>query len=130
MRAIMMGTIVAGFGIGILAAGTAQAADTANGKKIFARCQACHVVTGDQNKIGPHLSGVMNRKAGSVADFKYSPAMMEAGNKGTSWSDENLDKYLTDPKAFIPGNKMVFTGLKKPEERAYVIAYLHEATGQ
>ena len=99
--------------------------DPTKGEAVFKRCQACHVVDKEQNRVGPHLVGLIGRKAGSVEGFKYSDAMK---NSGITWNEAELDKYLENPKADIPGNRMAFPGLKKPEERADVIAYLKEAT--
>ncbi|HLO79300.1 MAG TPA: cytochrome c family protein [Magnetospirillum sp.] len=95
--------------------------DPAAGEKVFNQCKACHTVQAGQNRVGPSLHGVVGRKAASVEGFAYSPVMKESG---LTWTPENLDKYLTDPKALLPGNKMAFPGLKKPEDRANVIAYL------
>ncbi len=91
-----------------------------DGEKLFKRCKACHTVTG-VNKIGPHLNGVVGRKAGTVEGYKYSPAMKEIG---IVWDFENLDKYLENPRKFLPKGKMVFAGLKKPEQRKAVIDYI------
>lgn len=110
-----------------LLSGTAAAqvaeGNAAEGEKVFNQCKACHSVQAGQNRVGPSLAGVVGRKAGSVEGFNYSPAMK---NSGMTWTTENLDKYLTDPKAAVPGNKMAFAGLKKPEDRANVIAYLSQ----
>jgi cytochrome c2 len=100
---------------------TQTSGDPAAGEKVFNQCKACHTVQAGQNRVGPSLAGVVGRKAGSVEGFQYSPAMKGAN---LTWTPENLDKYLTDPKALVPGNKMAFPGLKKPEDRANVIAYL------
>jgi cytochrome c len=110
----------------ILAAATAaQAQDAAEGEKVFKKCMACHAVgEGAANKVGPVLNGVVGRTAGTADGFNYSQAMKDAGAGGIAWTDENLDKYLENPKGFIKGNKMAFPGLKKPEERANVIAFL------
>lgn len=107
--------------------GTAMAqADVANGENVFKKCKICHQVgESAKNQVGPMLNGVAGRKAGSLEGFSYSPAMKEAGEKGTTWTDENLAKYLENPKDFIPKNKMAFVGLKTEKERADVIAYLH-----
>ncbi|MCB2052805.1 MAG: cytochrome c family protein [Geminicoccaceae bacterium] len=104
----------------------AQEGDAEAGKKVFRKCQACHVVDKEQNRVGPHLVGIMGRQAGHVEDFKYSDAM---ANSGITWNEETLAAYLADPKGYIEGNKMAFAGLKKPEEIADVIAYLKESTG-
>lgn len=100
-----------------LAAGNAD-----NGAKVFKKCAACHAVDAAAgNKIGPNLHDVVGRKVASAAGFGYSPAMTGHGGE---WTDSNLDKYLTNPKAAIPGNKMAFAGLKKQADRADVILYL------
>jgi cytochrome c len=100
--------------------------DPVNGKKIFARCTACHSVDVNVNKIGPSLHGIIGRPSGSIADFKYSPAMKSIG---LTWNADTLDKYLTKPKDVVPGTKMIFPGLPKPTDRADLISYLQEAAG-
>jgi len=102
--------------------------DAAAGKKVFNKCKACHFADKKKNKVGPYLVGVFGRKAASVEGFRYSKAMQAKGAEGLVWNEENLDKYLAAPKKFIPGNKMAFAGLKKPEDRANVIAYLKTLT--
>lgn len=98
--------------------------DPAKGEKVFGRCKTCHEVAKQQNKIGPHLVGVVGRKAGAVEGFKYSDPMKSSG---ITWDEATLGQYLKDPKGFIPGNKMAFVGLKKDDEVADVIAYLKQA---
>jgi len=98
--------------------------DVANGKKVFFKCMACHENEKGINKVGPTLKGVVGRKAASVADFKYSEAMLAKGAEGVVWDEATLAAYLPDPKAFVPKTKMAFPGLKKPEEIADIIAYL------
>jgi cytochrome c len=107
--------------------GPAWAQDADAGKRIFVRCQACHNVDKPQNKIGPTLLGVMDRKAGAVEGFKYSDAMK---NADIVWNAETIDKYLADPKGYIPGNRMAFPGLKQEEDRKNVIAYVEQASKQ
>lgn len=107
----------------------AQQGDPAEGEKIFKRCSACHVVNAKQNRVGPYLQGVVGRTAGSAEGFKYSDGMKKAGEGGLVWTEDNLDKYLENPKGLVAGNKMAFAGLKKPEERANVIAYLKQQSG-
>ena len=92
------------------------------GQKIFKRvCFTCHTADAGKNKIGPSLFGVVGRKAGSVPGFASSNAMKESG---VTWDDQALDKYLTEPKTFIPGNRMPYAEVKKEDERKDVIAYL------
>ncbi|HSK40067.1 MAG TPA: cytochrome c family protein [Arenibaculum sp.] len=99
----------------------ARAQDAEAGKRVFNSCRACHSVEPGQNKIGPSLAGVVGRPAGEVEGFNYSDAMKSAD---VVWDEENLGKYLTDPKGFIPGNKMIFVGIKDEEALANLIAYL------
>lgn len=108
-----------------LAAGTAEAGgDAAAGEKVFKKCKACHDMEAGKNKVGPSLAGIVGRQAGTVEGFKYSDVM---ANSGIVWNEESLDQYLADPKGFMPGNKMSFSGLKKDDDRANVIAYLNAA---
>jgi len=100
--------------------------DAAAGEKVFKKCKACHVVDQEKNRLGPHLVGVVGRPSGSVDGYKYSKAMQGAG---LTWDEANLDQYLTDPKGFVPKNKMAFPGLKKDADRANVIAYLKSVAG-
>ena len=95
---------------------------------MFAKCKACHVIDAPTNRVGPSLHGVIGRTAGTVEGFKYSESMIQHGKDGLVWSNETIDQYLADPKGFIPKNKMAFPGLKKPEDRANVIAYIDQAS--
>lgn len=88
----------------------------------FTVCKTCHKVDAGANGIGPSLFGVVGTKAGTVAAaFKYSPAMT---GWGKVWDDASLAAYLSDPKGSIPGNKMVFAGVKSPDDIAAIITYL------
>jgi len=94
------------------------------GEAVFKKnCAICHTLEAGKNKIGPSLAGVVGRKAGSVPGFAYSAANT---NSGDIWDEKTLDTYLTDPKSFMPGTKMVFAGLKNPEDRKTLIEYLKE----
>lgn len=111
------------------------AGDPVDGKRVFKKCKACHNVEKNKHTVGPTLVGVIGRTAGTSKDqksklFRYSKAMKQAGAGGIVWNAENLDKYLTKPKAFIPKNKMTFRGLKKPTDRKNVIAYLESLAKQ
>jgi cytochrome c len=127
----MVRSLILALGLTAATAGGAlaqqAAGDPARGQKVFVRCQACHAVNQPQNRVGPTLQGLFGRKAGAVEGFKYSDANK---NSGVVWDEATLDQYLTDPKAYMPGNKMAFPGLKKPEERADVIAYLKQASAK
>ena len=103
------------------ATSTAMAADVEAGKVAFKKCALCHTTEPGKNKIGPSLFGVVGRKAGSLDNFSYSEAMK---NFDHTWDAETLDTYLADPRAMVPGTKMIFPGIKDKTEREDVIAYL------
>jgi len=109
--------------VGGLTASAARADDPAEGKKVFNRvCNACHTdQAGGPKKLGPSLFGVVGRKAGTMEGFRYSEANK---NSGLTWTPEELDKYLKDPKAVVPGTTMAFAGVKKDDDRKQLIAYL------
>lgn len=98
-------------------------ADPAAGEKDFGKCKACHKLDGS-NAVGPHLDGVVGRAVASVPDFSYSDAMHEHVQDAPDWTPEALQEFLADPKGVVKGTKMSFAGLKKPEDRADLIAYL------
>jgi cytochrome c len=98
-----------------------------NGARLFAQCAACHSLKpGVRSGVGPNLTGMFGKKAGTVAaDFKYSPAMSASTIR---WNDKTLDNFLTDPKKAVPGTKMIFRGIAKPADRAALIAHLKTNT--
>lgn len=98
--------------------------DAVAGKTVFKKCMACHSADKEQNRVGPHQVGIVGRKAGAVEGFKYSDAMIAKGAEGLIWDEANLSAYMKDPKGFVPGNKMAFSGLKDDKQIADVIAYL------
>jgi cytochrome c len=108
--------------LAMLAAASARAADLQAGWKIFARCRICHTITaGAPSTVGPNLHGLFGRRAGSVADYDYSPAMQRSE---VVWNDKTLAEFLHDPKAFIPGDKMGFPGIDNADEIENLLAYL------
>lgn len=105
------------------ATGSASAADADRGKTVFERCAVCHAVKADDPRRlpGPSLAGVIGRPAAQLPDFRYSPALKRSG---LTWSDETLDRFLTDPQALVRGTRMPFAGLGDEADRDDVIAYL------
>lgn len=122
--AIALSLLLASAG-GAFAQGDAAAGDAAAGETVFKKCAACHAVgEGAKNKVGPHLNDVLGRTAGTLEGFKYSPAMIKAGEEGLVWTPETLAEFLAKPKDFVKGTKMAFGGLPNPDDAANVIAYL------
>jgi cytochrome c len=100
---------------------TSVAGDAAQGKLVFEkRCVGCHTV--EQNREGPRLAGVYGRPAASTPQFSYSQALRKAH---ITWNDDSLNRWLTDPDIFVPGNNMEFA-VRKPDERRNLIAYLKQ----
>jgi cytochrome c len=99
--------------------------DAVRGEARFKECAACHKLDAATNEVGPSLHGIFSRKAGELGDFRYSPAMKRSG---VTWTAETLDKYIADPQAFIPANRMPYAGISNASDRADLIAYLQKAT--
>ena len=95
------------------------------GKAVFKKCKACHQIGEEaESRTGPQLNSVFGRKAAGLDDFRYSRSLVRAGNSGLEWHFESLSAYIENPRAFVPGTRMGFHGLKDPDDRADVIAYL------
>jgi cytochrome c len=102
----------------------ALAQDAAAGEKVFVKCRPCHQTgEGARNLIGPVLNGLLGRKAGTIEGYVYSEANK---NSGILWDEATLAEYLKNPRAKIPGTKMIFAGLPKDEEIVNLIAYLKQ----
>jgi cytochrome c len=113
-------------GLSLLLMAAARAdGDAARGEARFQDCAACHKLEAGSNNVGPSLHGLFQRKAGALADFRYSPAMKRSG---INWTPETLDKFITDPQAMVPANRMPYAGMASADDRADLIAYLQNAT--
>ena len=113
--------LVLGAALALAAVDSARAAgDAARGEKLYEGCQVCHSL--DKNDVGPRHRGVFGRKAGSLPDYAYSDALKHAN---FVWDEQTLDRWLTNPQAFVPGAKM-FYHLDKAQDRADVIEFLKE----
>ena len=96
------------------------------GQKVFRKCKTCHTVNdGGRHRVGPNLYGIIDAPIAAKEGFAYSKAFKASD---VTWTDENLDQFLTRPRDFLPKNRMTFVGLKKEEDRKAVIAYLHSVT--
>jgi cytochrome c len=99
--------------------------DPARGEARFQECAACHRLEASANEVGPSLHGIFTRKAGELADFRYSPAMRRSG---IVWTAQTIEQYIADPQAMIPANRMPYAGMASASDRADLIAYLVKAT--
>jgi cytochrome c len=105
------------FGVGVRA--------EEDGERLFRSTRGiCHTIQPGQNRVGPSLAGIVGRKAGTAPEFNYSEANK---NSNVVWDEAQLDQYLADPKQFMPGNKMIYAGMKDAERRKTLIAYLRDA---
>ncbi|EIM27777.1 c-type cytochrome [Microvirga lotononidis] len=108
--------------------GSAQAQDAAAGEKVFTQCRACHQIGPNaKNAVGPVLNGVIGRHSGSVEGYNYSPANK---NSGLTWDEATFREYIKDPKAKIPGTKMIFAGVKDEQKVNDLVAYLKQFDAQ
>lgn len=120
----VMSFAVGGAVLAVLSGSAFAAGDAEKGKQVFKKCGMCHQIGPDaKSLVGPPLTGVVGRKAASVPDFTYSPGLKKLADSGLTWTDANLDKYLTDPKAMVPDSPMALA-LPDAADRADVIAYL------
>src|SRR3979490_721197 len=117
----MKGLVLAGV-IVIASSAGALAQDVAAGKTSFKKCLPCHRIgEGAKNKVGPELNGLDGRKSGSAEGYSYSEANK---NSGITWGKDQFLEYIKEPKAKIPGTKMVFAGIKNEKEANDLWAYL------
>jgi cytochrome c len=112
----------------LLGLNQAQAQDAAAGEKVFAQCRACHQVGENaKNAVGPVLNGLFGRPAGTVEGYNYSPANK---NSGITWDEAVFREYIKNPRAKIPGTKMVYAGLKDEQRINDLVAYLKQFNAQ
>src|SRR6218665_803687 len=118
---VALGLVVSALAV----AAPAHAQDVDAGATVFKRCGACHAVgEGAKNKVGPELNELFGRVAGSIADYNYSKAMIEAGQNGLVWAPDTLGPYLHKPKEHVGGTKMSSPGLPNQKDIDNLIAYL------
>ncbi|MDO9414862.1 c-type cytochrome [Pararhizobium sp.] len=100
--------------------------DAGAGKAVFRKCAPCHTATEPVAKVGPSLMGIVGRPVATFPGYSYSEAMTAFGADGKVWDEALLSDYLLSPKAMVPGTRMTFAGLKKPQDIADIIAYLKD----
>jgi len=123
-RTMIWSRLITGTALAFALATTAVAQDVTAGEKTFNVCRACHEIgDGAKNEVGPALNGVVGRKLGSYPGFNYSDANK---NSGLIWDEATLQEYLKNPKAKVPGTKMLFPGLKRDDDIVNVIAFLKQ----
>ena len=108
----------------------AWSADAGRGKTLFQQCKRCHQVGGGaEHRIGPHLNDVFGRVAGSLENYRYSPAMRAAGTGGLIWTEATLDSFLSEPRSLVPRSRMSFVGMSGADDRAELLAWLRGFSG-
>ena len=102
--------------------------DIERGRKLYIQCRACHSLKPNEtNRIGPSLYGIINQQAGSIEGYEYSEALKQSN---VYWNLDNLDQWIEKPYEMIPGNKMVFSGMRKKQDRNDLIAYIIDKTAE
>lgn len=110
--------------LAIAGSGEVRAQDAAAGEKVFGVCKLCHQIGENaKNGVGPNLNGVIGRKSGSVAGYSYSVANKESG---ITWDEATFREYIKDPKAKVPGTKMIYAGLKDEQKTNDLVAFLKQ----
>jgi cytochrome c len=120
--------LLASFGAALLwFAPPASAQDAAAGQRVFNQCRACHTIDeGGRNGVGPNLWGIVGQPAAKREGFRYSASMRELADAGLTWTEENLRKYLTNPKDLVPRGTMAFAGIRNPQQLNDLIAFLKQ----
>ena len=119
MRGLVLVALLA-----VAGAGEVRAQDAAAGEKVFGVCKACHQIGETaKNNVGPQLNGIIGRKSGTVESYNYSKANKESG---ITWDEATFREYIKDPKAKIPGTKMIYAGLKDEQRTNDLVAYLKQ----
>jgi cytochrome c len=122
--AVTSTTVLAGAFL-LFASAKAETGNPTRGQRVYGACAACHSLEPDRNMTGPSLADLWNRNAGTLASFhRYSPALKSSG---IVWNEKTLDEWLADPQQLVPGNTMTFEGIKNPQQRADLLAFLKDA---
>lgn len=129
-RQTLLSGLAINLAVGLWANGSQADGDPARGETLFRPCVACHMIgEGAVNRIGPQLNGLVGRRIGSNEGYDYSDPLVEAAAEGDIWSAETLDRFLQNPRGYLPGTSMVFRGVRQEDDRTDLIAYLLEEGG-
>ncbi|WP_028030228.1 c-type cytochrome [Gemmobacter nectariphilus] len=128
MRRLAAIVLILSAAVGPLPAAADAIGDAVRGETLFRQhCSACHQIgPGATNRVGPRLTGIFGRRAGSLEDFSYSKAMTRMGRDGLTWTLETLTAYVENPRALVSGTRMNYRGMADPEARSALLAYLRE----
>jgi cytochrome c2 len=124
-RALAMRAMMLIPAIVLIASAVRADGDAARGEKLYDDCVACHPVEAGVHGIGPTLHGIVGRKVGEIADYRYSAALRRSG---ITWTAEALDTFIGDPQASVPANRMPYAGMTNAGDRADLIAYLKKVS--
>jgi len=125
MKSVFLSALIAGLPVAALA--QQPAGDPAKGEQIFKTCHICHDIGPTAKiKVGPPLNGIVGRPWASWPGYSYSQGLQDGKAKGNVWTAAELEKWLENPRAVVPGTKMIFPGLKSAAQRADVISYLSQ----
>ncbi|MFQ3622423.1 MAG: cytochrome c family protein [Acetobacteraceae bacterium] len=119
-------SLLAGFAVAGAQPASASG-DPAAGQRVFNQCRACHTIDqGGRNGVGPNIWGIVGQPAGKREGFRYSANMQELAAGGLTWTEENLRRYLTNPKDLVPRGSMAFAGIRNPQQLNDLIAFLRQ----
>lgn len=125
----MRAWLVLGAALALAPMGMAQAQDADAGQRVFNQCRACHTINaGGRNGVGPNLHGFWGRQAGQVPGFRFSASMTQLAQGGLTWTEENIRRYLTNPKDLVPGGSMAFNGIRNEQQMNDLLAFLQRAS--
>ena len=123
---VLVVTVLLGCGGGTDAIAPREDPRFARGQKVYEPCLLCHALNGEDDKLGPHLKRIVGRRAGAVRGFDYSDALLDSG---IVWDERTLAAYLEDPMGYLPGSRMIYAGLKDPDDMEALLFYLRVASG-
>ncbi|WP_114374889.1 c-type cytochrome [Elioraea thermophila] len=127
MRSYLLAAAFAAGTIVSVATPAAASGDPAAGQRVFNQCRACHTINeGGRHGVGPNIWGIVGQPAGKREGFRYSAKMQELAGQGLTWTEDNLRKYLTNPRDVVPGGSMAFAGIRNPQQLEDLIAFLRQ----